>query len=91
MTGMVDVLDLMDRLPRGYSEGLYEGRRYGATMTASEDGKRRKLYAEALAGGDHVSCNLYVLEDGSILLKPCEMPQEKVIAFLCGYKGALGI
>jgi hypothetical protein len=39
------------------------------------------VYAEALDGSDVVSANLYRV-DGEDLLKPCEMPSAKVLAFL---------
>jgi hypothetical protein len=66
----------------GYGEGLYEGRRYGVTVRKSRDGKRTSLFARALAGGDVVSFNLYTLVSGEGSLRPCEMPVEKVIAFV---------
>ncbi len=78
-------LERFDALPEGYSEGRYQGRRYAATISLSSDGKRRKLYAEELGGRDHVSFNLFILETGAPLLKPCEMPAEKVIDFVCGF------
>jgi hypothetical protein len=37
--------------------------------------------AEALDGSDYISLNLYRLKSGP-LLKPCEMPDAKVIAFV---------
>lgn len=74
-----------DRLPLGYSEGLYRGRRYGVTVRVSADGRRSWLYGEALGGGDHVSCNLYRLA-GRALLKPCEMSPDKVIDFVAAFR-----
>ncbi|MEO0465285.1 MAG: hypothetical protein AAF216_01985 [Pseudomonadota bacterium] len=58
------------------------------TVERSADGKRVKLYGEALGGADHVSFNLY-LAGGVYRLKPCEMPEDKVIAFVLGYGPAL--
>lgn len=72
-------------LPVGYSEGHYAGRRYGVTLHRSRDGKRVSLYARQLAGHDVVSFNLYKLSSGISALKPCEMPSEKVVAFVEGY------
>jgi hypothetical protein len=43
------------------------------------------LFARALAGGDVVSFNLYRLRSGEDSLRPCEMPAEKVVAFVLGY------
>jgi len=41
--------------------------------------------AQELGGPDYVSLNLYTLKDGPRLY-PCEMPAEKVISFLRGYR-----
>jgi hypothetical protein len=72
-------------IPSGYGEGVYEGLRYGITVRKSRDGKRISLFARALAGGDLVSFNLYRLRSGEDSLRPCEMPVEKVVAFVLGY------
>lgn len=40
-----------------------------------------KLAAEALDGSDHISLNLY-RTDVSTHLRPCEMPETKVVAFV---------
>ncbi len=39
--------------------------------------------AEELGGGDYVSLNLYRTSSGA-LLRPCEMPEEKVVRFVLG-------
>ena len=78
-------LDALARLPRGYSQGLYAGARWGATLTEAAGGRRYKLFGEALGGNDHVSFNLYLTGDGTPRLKPCEMPAAKVIDFVLGY------
>ena len=75
----------LDALPRGYGEGTFEGRRYGVTVRASEDGKRGWLFGEELGGTDRVSCNIYRLGGGRARLLPCEMPTEKVVAFGLGF------
>ena len=72
-------------IPSGYGEGVYEGLRYGVAVRKSRDGKRTSLFARALAGGDVVSFNLYRLRSGEGFLRPCEMPAEKVVAFVLGY------
>jgi hypothetical protein len=72
-------------IPSGYGEGVYEGLRYGVTVRKSRDGKRTSLFAGALAGGDIVSFNLYSLRSGERSLRPCEMPVQKVVAFVLGY------
>lgn len=73
-------------LPEGYSTGRYRGRRYATAITVSADKKRMKLFAEELGGSGHVSFNLYFMADGQPLLRPCEMPQAKVIDFVLNYE-----
>jgi hypothetical protein len=73
-------------LPQGYIEGVYEGRRYGVTVRRSGDGRRRSLFARELAGADIVSFNLYRLRTGEASLKPCEMPADKVRAFVLRFQ-----
>jgi hypothetical protein len=75
----------LETLPRGYSEGLYGERRYGVTINRSDDGGRWWLFGRELGGADIVSLNLYRTASGGIALRPCEMPAEKVIAFVRGY------
>lgn len=82
---MEQFLKRLNDLPLGYSVGRYDNRRYGMTVSVSGDGRRRKLYAEELGGNDRVSFNLYFLDAGRPLLKPCEMPARKVIDFVLGY------
>ena len=75
--------DLLRRLPTGWSVVRYAGRRYGVTRSTAADNRSEKLFAEALDGSDLVSANLYRVGDKA-LLKPCEMPAEKVLDFLRG-------
>lgn len=80
------ILSALRTLQTGYSEGCFDGRLYGLTVKVSGDEKRWWLWAEALGGSDRVSANLYVLGDGRVLLKPCEMAAAKVEAFITGYR-----
>lgn len=72
-------------LPVGYSEGHYQQRRYGTTLKVSEDGRRVQLYARELGGRDFISFNLFRLHSGETQLRPCEMADQKVVAFVDGY------
>lgn len=74
----------LDAMPVGYSIFLYDGNRWGVTVEHLADGRQTKLYGEELGGKDHVSFNLYRPRSGKVLLKPCEMPDEKVVAFVLG-------
>lgn len=80
---MSDLGVLLDRLPDGWSRVVYDGRAYGVTKALAADGKAISVYAEELGGTDVVSANVY-RTTGDDLLKPCEMPAAKVLAFLRG-------
>ncbi len=68
-------------LEDGAYDVYFNNIRYGLRKETLLNGKLIKLYAEELGGNDFVSLNYYPrTADG--LLKPCEMPQEKVIAFV---------
>lgn len=79
-----EFLDRFDRMPLGGYGANYEGRRYRVTKTQMAHGRSQKLEAEELGGTDYVSFNLYRLAGGDVLLKPCEMTEDKVIAFVQG-------
>jgi hypothetical protein len=76
-----DYAALFNRVPIGWSEVSYAGRRYGVTRSATADGHALAVYAEELGGQDVVSANLYLTAD-SQHLRPCEMTAEKVVDFL---------
>jgi len=75
----------LDRLPVGYSTGVYKGRRYGVTVTRTRDRGRTSLLARELGGADLVSFNLYRTAAGRVHFKPCEMSAEKVTDFVLGF------
>lgn len=77
-------VERFDALPLGGYGGTFEGRRYRVTKSQMANGRSQKLEAEELGGTDYISFNLYRLEGGQILLKPCEMPAEKVTDFVMG-------
>lgn len=74
-------LAAFDAIPNGNSVGRFNGGRYAVSKTSFAEGKSQKLVAEELGGTDYISLNLYRPAKGP-LLKPCEMPAEKVIAFV---------
>ncbi|MAW95308.1 MULTISPECIES: peptide methionine sulfoxide reductase [unclassified Leeuwenhoekiella] len=81
----MDIKAFLQKIPIGYSEGLYKDKKYGITRTDFNAGKSLKIYAEELGGTDFISLNYYETQTGQ-LLKPCEMPKAKVIAFLVDVK-----
>lgn len=74
-------LAAFDALPLGTFRGQAQGISYIVTRSQLAGGKAEKLVAEAHDGSDYISLNLYRLERGA-LLKPCEMPEAKVVAFV---------
>lgn len=79
-----DFLQRFDALPLGGYGVTYKGRRYRITKAQMAHGRSQKLEAEELGGNDYISFNLYRFENGQALLKPCEMPEEKVVGFVMG-------
>lgn len=88
---MDPVLPLLERLPLGWSEVSYAGRRWGVLRTAALGGRSQKLWAEDLGGTAFVSANLYVGDDGVERFRPCEMPARRVLDFLEGLEGLEGL
>lgn len=75
----------LNAIPEGHSLGLYQGRRWRVEKTSHAEGRSLKLYGHDLSGPDFVSLNLYHLAAGDVL-KPCEMPEAKVRAFVLGFQ-----
>jgi len=72
-------------LEEGSYDVLYKEKRYLLSKQTQLNGKLIKLYAEELGNNDFISLNYYTnIGDG--LLKPCEMPEEKVIEFVLNLK-----
>jgi hypothetical protein len=84
-----DLSRLFARVPEGWSQVEYDGRRWGVTRTLHGDGRSEWILAEELGGTDLVSANLYRV-GGEDVLKPCEMPEQKVFDFLEGLTPARG-
>lgn len=78
---MSELLKNIQGFPTGYSVVWYQDKKYGLTRTDFNKGKSIKLYAEELGGNDFISLNYYMMTH-SERLKPCEMPQKKVIDFI---------
>lgn len=87
--GVVDtptpVADLVARLPRGSSTVRYAGDRWAVTVSEHAGGRSLKVWAEQLGGTAFVSANVYLAAAGEAF-RPCEMPAERVLAFLRGWE-----
>jgi len=68
-------------LENGSYDVYYQNKRYLLSKQTQLNGKLIKLYAKELGNNDFISLNYYTdINNG--LLKPCEMPKEKVISFI---------
>jgi peptide-methionine (S)-S-oxide reductase len=76
-----EIVNYIAAIPTGYSEVMYNGKKYGMSRTDFAGGKSTKVYAEERGGNDYISFNYYRTQKGG-LLKTCEMPEEKVLTFL---------
>ena len=76
--------ELIDRVPAGWTLVSYDGRPYGLTRRDRAGGRSLSVLATELGGSDVVSTNVYRTADGDVL-RPCEMPAGKVLAFLRGW------
>jgi len=85
----MELAALVERVPEGWTAVTYEGRPYGLSRTTRAAGHSISIYAEELGGSDVVSANIYRPASGDVL-KPCEMPAPKVLAFLRGWTAAGG-
>lgn len=68
-------------LKDGAYDVFFKKQRYLLRKETQLKGKLIKLYAEELGGNNFISLNYYPTIKGG-LLKPCEMPEEKVIGFV---------
>lgn len=84
-TGRVDLSELVDRVPEGWTAVTYRGNRWGMSRRSRASGRSIAVYAEELQGNGVVSANVYRTEHGD-QLRPCEMPAEIVLAFLQEWK-----
>ena len=63
----------------------FSKKKYGVTKQEFNKGSSIKIYGEELGGKDFLSSNYYITNTTESL-KPCEMPEQKVIDFLKGYE-----
>ena len=72
-------------LEDGSYDVFYCSKRYLLSKQTEFNGKLIKLYAKELGDNDYISLNYYPLV-GDGLLRPCEMPDKKVIDFILSLK-----
>ena len=72
-------------LPLGESRGTWDDAPWVCSKSSFAEGRTLKIVAERLGGTGYVSMNLYFLKHETRLY-PWEMPAEKCIAFLQGFR-----
>ncbi len=77
----MDLLDKISKIPLGVSEIWLNDKKYLVTRKDFNKGKSTKVFAQELGGKDFVSFNFYLTSQGA-QLKPCEMPEQKVLDFI---------
>ncbi len=82
------ILNQIQNIPEEYSEVQYNHKKYSIVKETFNNGQSYKIYAEELGGKDFISLNYYRMSHENVL-KPCEMPKEKVIHFLNNYQPIL--
>ena len=90
MTEEDSTLDLLNKIPEGYSEGINKSKKFSITKKIFNSGNSMKVFAQELGGNDafvflnvvkDVSLNYYITNQKE-WLKPCEMDAKKVLDFL---------
>lgn len=76
-----DLFHSIMAIPLGFSEIIYKSKKYAVTRSDFNKGRSLKVYANELGGTDFISFNYYLTSQNN-LLKPCEMPEQKVLDFL---------
>ena len=75
------VLAIIKKIPEGYSEGFLNTTKYSITKNTFNDGTSFKIFGRELKGNNFISFNYYITSKKEFI-KPCEMPEEKIIHFL---------
>ena len=81
MTADEELDALVDRVPLGESRHEIEGRTWSITRVDRADGRSSTIDGEELGGRARMSANVWRTSGGTVL-KPCEMPAERVLEVL---------
>lgn len=77
-----DELDsLIQAIPEGWSRVEIDGHSWAVTRTTRAAGKVVSVDAEQLGAVEQFGANVWITSD-SVILRPCEVPAEKVMQFL---------
>lgn len=77
-----DDLDaLIQAIPEGWSRAIIDGRAWVVTRTTRASGKVISVEAEQLGTTEQFGANVWITSEGAVL-RPCEVPEAKVMRFL---------
>ena len=75
-------LDMRIRaIPEGWTRVQIAGQGWGIRRTTRAGGKTISFDAERLGNKEHLGANVWITSEGSVL-RPCEVPGERVMRFL---------
>ncbi|GEL26105.1 hypothetical protein PSU4_50590 [Pseudonocardia sulfidoxydans NBRC 16205] len=72
---------LVGAIPEGWSRAEIDGHGWAVTRTTRAGGKTIAVEAEQLGTDERFGANVWVTSEGAVL-RPCEVPEEKVMRFL---------
>ncbi|TDE14226.1 hypothetical protein [Jiangella asiatica] len=72
---------LLSSIPEGWSRAEVDGQAWGVRRVTRAGGKVISLNAERLGDTEQLGANVWITSDGPVL-RPCEVPADKVMRFL---------
>jgi peptide-methionine (S)-S-oxide reductase len=72
---------LIGAIPEGWSRAQIAGQSWGVTRITRAGGKVISVDAERLGDTEQLGANVWITSEGAVL-RPCEVPEEKVMQFL---------
>lgn len=72
---------LIGAIPEGWSRAQIAGQSWGVTRTTRAGGRAISFDAERLGDTEQLGANVWITSEGAVL-RPCEVPEEKVMQFL---------
>jgi peptide-methionine (S)-S-oxide reductase len=72
---------LISAIPEGWTRVQLAGQSWGITRTTRAGGKTISFDADRLGDSEQFGANVWNTSGGSVL-RPCEVPEEKVMQFL---------
>lgn len=79
--------ELIEAIPEGWSRVQIAGQVWGVTRITRAGGKVISFDAERLGDTEQLGANVWITSEGTVL-RPCEVPEEKVMRFLRAAAGA---